>query len=263
MSTVHAISRAMDAWAPAAWAMPRDNVGLLVGDGEGKVRRVLVALDCTDAVLAEAVEGGYDLLVTHHPLFRDPVLNVTTDTPVGKKIFTLIARGIALFCAHTNLDAAPDGVNDLLFARLPLSEKAPLVPRDAKHPDTPTIGLVGTLEKPLPLSEWAGQVSVALETPPVRYVGDPDRIVKKIALCGGSGASLVSAAIAQGCDVLITGDIRYHDACDANDAGLALIDATHYATEIPIVDAVAAYIMKQFPTLTVRTARASRQIFKI
>jgi len=103
----------------------------------------------------------------------------------------------------------------------------------------PGLGRIGTLAEPSTLSTYAQRIRNGLAASGLRYVGDPDAIIRKVALCSGSGGSLLHNAVRAGADVLVTGDISYHHARDAEDAGIALIDAGHFATENIMADGVA------------------------
>ena len=268
-ATTQWIMDIMEAWAPAEWAAETDNVGLLVGDRARPVVRVLTALDLSEEVLREALRGRFDFIITHHPLISrhsQPINSITTDNALGKKIMTLIANGIGLFSAHTNLDAAPGGVNDLLFNLLGLIEKDALVP--AEDSSFPTLGLIGYLPQPMTLENMAKHIRDVLSSDAVRYVGLPERMIHKVGICGGNGTSslLVKAAFEKKCDVYITGDVGYHLAMEALESDMAVIDATHYATEIPIAQVIAEHIKKSAENhgfeLTVQAAQSSRQVFK-
>ena len=235
----------MEEWAPAKWAMESDNVGLIVGDRSRPVSRVLTALDLSEDVLREAVQGRFDFIVTHHPLISRhtmPIKSITADNAIGKKIMTLIANGIGLFSAHTNLDSAPGGVNDLLLNIIGLVDSEPLV--EPAESGFPNLGRIGYLQDMMNLADFAGHVARALSMEHIRYVGAADMQVRKIGLCGGNGTSLINIALEKKCDVFITGDISYHLAIDTSEAKMALIDGTHYATEIPIAGAIADYLKK-------------------
>jgi len=259
----------MEAWAPAKWAMETDNVGLLVGDRTRPISRVLTALDLSEDVLREAVQGRFDFVITHHPLITrhiQPINSITSDNSLGKKIMTLIGYGIGLFCAHTNLDMAPGGVNDTLFDLLGLEQKEALL--SPENLDYPTLGLTGNLSYPMKLSTLAKHVSKVLSIESIRYIGADDQLVQKIGLCGGNGTQpqMIKAALSKKCDVYVTGDIGYHMAMDALENGLALIDGTHYATEVPIAEVISDYIKKiavnQGIELVVQSTESDGQVFK-
>ncbi|MCL1877310.1 MAG: Nif3-like dinuclear metal center hexameric protein, partial [Defluviitaleaceae bacterium] len=126
--TAEKIAKIINEWSPECCAEEWDNVGLLIGDAAQPVRKVLVALDATEAVIGEAVAGNFDFIITHHPLIYDPLKKITSADPTGRKILTLIRNNIGLYCAHTNLDKAPGGVNDCLAEKLSLNKITPLIP---------------------------------------------------------------------------------------------------------------------------------------
>jgi len=257
----------MEAWAPTRWALESDNVGLLIGDRSRPVSRVLTALDLSEDVLREAVQSRFDFVITHHPLISRhvmPINSITTDNALGKKIMTLIGNGIGLFCAHTNLDAAPGGVNDLLFELFGLEGKQHLIL--SENSDAPTMGLMGSFSQDITLSEMARHVGNVLRLDSVRFVGNADKQIHKVGICSGNGGSLIKHALAQKCDVFITGDISYHSALDVLEAGMCMIDATHYASEIPIAEAISSRVKKAVADtgveLIIQCSQVNGQVFK-
>ena len=226
---------ALDARYDPALAEPWDAVGLVCGDPGEPVRRVLFAVDPTSDVVDEVLTVGADLLVTHHPLLLTPVHGVPADDPKGRLVHRLVRGGAALFVAHTNADrAAKSGVNDALAAVLGLRDPVPLQPAD----DDPRTGLgrVGDLERAMTLRESTALAAGALPATVggVRAAGDPERTVRRVAVCGGSGGSLTGAAAAAGADVFLTSDLKHHAVSDAREStGLALCDVGHFATEWP------------------------------
>ncbi|GAB2864822.1 Nif3-like dinuclear metal center hexameric protein [Actinoallomurus bryophytorum] len=218
-----------------AWAQEWDAVGLVCGDPEAQVRRVLFAVDPVTEVVGEALDWGADLIVTHHPLLLRPVHGVPATTHKGRLVHRLITGGTALFTAHTNADVADPGVSDALARAVGLD--GPLRPL-SPSPDDPRRGLgrVGELPAPLSLREFADGAAKGLPatTAGLRVAGDPDAPVRTVAVCGGAGDSLLGAARAAGADVYLTADLRHHPASEFREAGAtALIDAAHWATEWP------------------------------
>lgn len=340
------------------WAEPWDAVGLVCGDPSAEVRRVLLAVDPVEAVVAEALDWGAQLLVTHHPLYLGGTSSVAADTAKGRVVHRLISGGCGLLVSHTNADVAPDGVNDALADVLGLRETQPLrpttadpldklvvfVPLDAAerlvdalaaagagqlgdyercawtgegtgtfvakpgadpaigavgertevreqrvemvlprgkraavvralvaaHPyEEPAfdlvelaalpgrhgLGRVGVLAEPMALRAFADLVAAALPATAtgLRVAGDLDRVVRTVAVCGGSGGDLAASAAAAGADVLLTSDLRHHSASEAAaDYGIALIDAPHWATEHPWLERAASLLRAVDPT-TVET----------
>jgi dinuclear metal center YbgI/SA1388 family protein len=212
-----------------------DAVGLVCGDPDEPVKRVIFAVDPTSAVVDDVIGMGAGLLVTHHPLLLTPVHGVPADDPKGRLVHRLIRAGAALFVAHTNADrAAAHGVNDALAAVLGLADTTPLEPDDGNP--RAGLGRVGRLPEPVTLREFAEKAAAALPgtVGGIRVAGAPDRTVRTVAVCGGSGGSLLGAATRAGADVFLTSDLRHHLVSEAlESAGPALCDVAHFASEWP------------------------------
>jgi dinuclear metal center YbgI/SA1388 family protein len=335
------VTAALDVLYPPALAEPWDAVGLVCGDPEAAVTRVLFAIDPVQPVVDEALAGSFDLLVTHHPLYLRGTTSVAADDPKGRVVHALVRRGCGLFVAHTNADKAVGGVNDALASLLGLQDAVPLVPESAQLdklvafvplPDLekvrdallaagagrlgdydsctwstegtgtfrplpgahPAIGSVGSFEQvaearletvmaradrrtvlsalhaahpyevpaydvialadppagtgsgrvgdiaPVALRDLVDRVATLLPATAwgVRAGGDPDQLVRRMAVCGGAGDDFLGAARASGADVYLTSDLRHHPASEAPE-GLALIDAAHWATEWPWLSSAA------------------------
>ena len=232
--TVAWIIDKIESWAPTIWAEAWDNVGLLIGDTSQEIKKVLVALDATDDVINEAIDGNYNCIIAHHPLIFTPIKHITSKDATGQKIIKLIKHGICLYAAHTNLDVAPDGVNDVLAEKLGIKNVTPMIP-SALNPAIGA-GRVGLLENETALAELTKHVKNALNLKDLRYTGDLNKKIKKVAICGGSGMSYWQGAI--DCDVYITGDVKYSDALKALESGLSIIDITHYSGEAIIIEAI-------------------------
>ena len=210
-------------------------VGLVCGDRDEPVERVVFAVDPVAAVVDEVVEAGAQLLVTHHPLFLSGVHGVPADDPKGRLVHRLVRAGCGLFVAHTNADRAPGcGVNDALADVLRLVDAGPVEPAGANP--RAGLGRIGRLPAPVSLREFAALAAAALPATEggVRVAGDPDRPVTTVAVCGGSGGSLLAAAAAAEADVLLTSDLKHHPTSEAGEQpGPALVDVAHWATEWP------------------------------
>ena len=223
---IREFTTAMERIAPKDLALEFDNPGLLIEPDHAEISRVLVALDCTKAVAEEAAEWGADLVLTHHPLFFHPVSKMSFSDPATAAACVLLRHGIGLYAAHTNLDAAPGGVNDTLCSLFDIREAIPF---------DEGVGRVGQLKDPETLLSLARRAETLLGTQ-VRFSGDPEQAVSRIAVMGGSGSSSVAAAAEQGADVLLTGELKYSDALDAQMLGLSLIVAGHYETETVVLE---------------------------
>ncbi len=232
---------------PPAWAQSWDAVGLAVGDPEAPVSAVLFAVDPTVEVAVEAA-GGAQLLVTHHPLFLRGTHGVAETGPGGRVVATLIRAGVALYTAHTNADVADPGVSDALAAAIGLRRVGPLDQGPAQAENSaPTVcrglGRVGELPEPEPLDRFCARVARALPATAggVRATGAAAQLVRRVAVCGGSGGELAGAARAAGADVLVTADGRHHHVLDAvGEHPIAVVDVAHWASEWPWLAQAAA-----------------------
>lgn len=236
---------------PPALAEEWDRVGLVLGEPEAPVRRVLCAVDCVPETVEEAVAAGAQLIVAHHPLLLRGVSSVAPTSYKGRIVHRLIRAGIALHTVHTNADAANPGVSDALAGRLGLVDLRPL--RVATGPligEGRGIGRVGRLPAPLTLAELTESAARALPATAwgVRAAGDPHRRVETVAVCGGSGDAYLDDARSAGVDAYLTADLRHHPASEyVAEGGPALLDAAHWATERPWLDALAAELRAAAP----------------
>ena len=231
----------LEAWAPLSFAEEWDNCGLQVGRRDKVVRKVMVALTPGEAAIQAAVDADVDMLLTHHPMIFKPAKSVTTDTVLGQSIIKLIQHDINLYCAHTNLDMAVGGVNDVLAKALNLQNIEILENVTEDY----GIGRVGDLAEPITLQAFLTQTAKQLACNHLAYQGDVNRTVQRVALCGGSGISYLHAAKKAGADVYVTGDMKYHDAQLASELGICVVDAGHFGTEKHIVKTLAEFVQKQ------------------
>ncbi len=232
--TVQEIYDYLNALAPFDTAEEWDNVGLLVGSPTDEVRRVLVALDATPAAVDAAVAVGADLIITHHPVIFSPLKTLDKNTVP----YRLAQAGISVICAHTNLDKAPDGVNDTLADLLGLTDI---------YPTPDGMCRIGTLPEVVKADSFAQNVAAAL-TCTVRVNGGGD--IRTVAVCGGSGGDFIEA-LAGTVDAFVTGEVRHHEWLAAGAAELTVVEAGHYATEVPVVDTLCRWLNEHFPALTV------------
>jgi dinuclear metal center YbgI/SA1388 family protein len=259
--TVSDIIKVLDSVAPQALAEAWDNVGLQVGDPERTVKNIWIALDPTYQVVNAACRQKVDLLITHHPLLFKPLQSLNFRTPVGSIIDLAVRHHLTIFAAHTNLDSALGGINDILAGRIGLYDLKPLVrahgcqriendvdPLVAPDQDV-GIGRVGLLESAVDLQTLANEIKNKLKLRYLKLSGDPALPVKKVAICSGSGASLLADFFASGAQVFISGDLRYHDARDVEASNLGLIDIGHFASEHLIIGVLAEKLAGIFADL--------------
>jgi dinuclear metal center YbgI/SA1388 family protein len=241
---------ALDALWPRESAEDWDAVGLVCGDPDAPVDRVLFAVDPVRQVAEEAAELGAQLLVTHHPLYLRGTTTVAADSFKGRVVHELIRHGVALHVAHTNADRADPGVSDALAGALGLRVTGPLVPDGDDPAGRRGLGRIGELDHPMSLAEFAAHAAAALPgtAQGIRAAGDPERPVATVAVCGGSGDGLFDRVRAAGVDAYLTADLRHHPASEAAEAaafagsGPALVDAAHWATEWPWCELAAAQL---------------------
>lgn len=217
---------------PLALAEEWDNVGLQLGAPCMACRTIMTCLTVTEAAVDYAVEMGVDLIIAHHPLIFTPLKSIIYKKLPGRIISKLLTHHISLYVAHTNADQALGGLNDWLALALDLSSIAVL------QEDTPPTdgvaagyGRIGELASPLSLRDFVIYARQALRTETVRYIGDEDQRIRKVAVSCGSGSHLWPVALKARADVLVTGDVKYHTAMEVLDTPLALVDGGHFGTE--------------------------------
>ena len=235
--TVQDILSMINAVAPFDTAEEWDNCGLLVGSPRREVTGILFALDVTDPVIDEAVHLGASLIITHHPLMFSPVRRITDEDCEGRLISRLLENRLSLIAAHTNLDRAPDGINDVLAALCGLS--------DISGHD---FFRSGTLNLPVSVHEYADQLAESLSTV-VRVYGSSERMLNRVGLSSGSGGDSWTDASAACCDAFVTGEIHHHVALAAVDAGLVIFECGHFATEEPGIRALAQALQNSLNTI--------------
>ena len=228
---------ALERIAPKRLAEEWDNPGLLVGAFNQDVHRILVCLDVSDGVVKQAVREGADMIVAHHPLIFKGIKKIRTDLPLGARLRQLLKHDIAVAAAHTNLDIAVGGVNDVLATKIGLGKLSTFVITSQDADGTvESLGRIGSLPAPMAVEDFAVQVRESLSAEHVRLVNAGARPVRKVALCSGSGAEFIQKAAFMGADAYVTGDVKYHEAQTAMELGLHVIDAGHFATEFPVVE---------------------------
>ena len=218
--------------APYELAEEWDNVGLLLGRRQAQVTRVLVALDVTPAVIDEAKALGAQLIVAHHPMMFAPRKRITDADYEGGMLLSLAENGMAVIAAHTNLDAAPGGVNDTLMAAM-----------GARNVTGEGVIRVGEMEEGTTLAMLCARAKAKLHTD-VRAYGAMDTVVHKLGCCSGAGSSELEDAVALGADCFITGEVKHHHALAAMARGVCVIEAGHYETENPVCEVLAGALQK-------------------
>jgi dinuclear metal center YbgI/SA1388 family protein len=239
---------AIDSLAAFGTAESSDNVGLLVGSRGLPVTAALVALDATTAALEEARETGANLIITHHPAVFSEIKRIEAESV----LYRLIAAGISVISAHTNLDAAQGGVNDTLCGLFGLADIRPL--ESAMYPG---LARIGALAAPMGARELAALVRGAIGVPVVKYT-ECTQAIKTVAVCGGAGADLMQDAIKAGAQALVTADAKHYQLLEAGEKGFALLDAGHYATEVTVIKPLAEKLAALLPDIRIAASQAQR-----
>ena len=250
MSTVTHIYDTIDRLAPFWLTMDFDNTGILVGDRNREVSCALLALDCTPAVVEQARQLGAQLIITHHPVIFHPLKRVNEDAVV----YQLIRSDIAVISAHTNLDIAQGGVNDALASAIGLRDCRGL---ELLNEQTGAwLGRIGTLPEPLSPEAFAAHVKSCLNAASVKFSAAP-RVIRTVALCSGSGADCLDAAISAGADALLTSEVKQHEYLAAAAAGISIFDAGHFDTEDIVIEPLRDYLAKEIPDVHFFTTHRS------
>ena len=243
---VRDIIQVIEDFAPLSVQEGWDNSGLCVGSPDDDVNGVLLALDCTPELVDEAVACGADMIVTHHPLIFSGLKKISPDNQVGLAVMKAIKAGICIYAAHTNADKVLAGVSGAMAARLGL-EGVEILQKDGEEVG---LGVVGDLPVPMTSQEVIALVKERFSLQAMRTSKPLEGEVTRIAMCGGSGGSLIGEARRAGAQLYISGDISYHNFFTEN--GFMIMDIGHYESEIDIVGILFSLLKKNFPTFAVR-----------
>lgn len=239
--TVRELYRFFNEKIPLSLSCEWDNDGLMCcPDDDGEVRRVLVTLDVTDEAVCYAIEHGFDLIVSHHPLIFRGLRAVNPEDFTASKTIRLIRNGISVMSFHTRLDAVTGGVNDVLAERLGLCRLESFGENG--------IGRIGQLAHPMTAQAFALLVKQQLQAPSV-VLSDAGLPVRRVAVLGGGGSDDVEAALAAGADTYVTGELKYHQLTDAPEMGINLLEAGHFHTENPICEQLRQWLLDAEPSL--------------
>ncbi len=244
------IIEAIEDFAPGNLQESWDNSGLIIGDTNKEVGSILLALDCTPELISEAIETGAGMIITHHPLIFKGVKRIGTNTVQERMITSLIKNDIVLYSMHTNIDKVPEGVSSLMAKKLGMKNLSFLLPDNGGENG---LGLVGDLDKYIEFNELSERLKKIFSVKTLRCSKPVKGEIKRVAVCGGSGGSLIQEAIKAGASVYITGDISYHNFfCED---GFMIIDIGHYESEIDVLKLIMSVIWKKIPNFAVRIAR--------
>jgi dinuclear metal center YbgI/SA1388 family protein len=257
VAKVRDIAKEIEEIAPKYLKEDYDNVGLMVGDDEKQVKKVLLALDCTKEVIKEAKEKEADLIITHHPLLFKKPRNIIKGDLQGDKLIDLIKEDIVLYSCHTNLDRAKGGINETIVNMLGFNSQQIIEPVDFKNYQNGGIGRLVKLEKEISVDEIIEKIKSNLNIKNMRVVRGTDK-VKVLAIINGSGQDFFYKAKSLGADCIITGDTTYHFASDFKEMGISIIDAGHFSTEYLVFLKTLEFLKEKFADVIFIDSKRSR-----
>ena len=261
MLRIHEIVSAFEAVAPLALQESYDNSGLIVGDRDAEVTRALLCLDCTEAVVDEAIVKGCDLIIAHHPIVFGGLKRFTGGDYVQRTVIKAIQNNIAIYACHTNLDnVLRGGVNERIAQQLGFDVERVLRPIaadfgsfasaggivDSEVFRTAGAGVLCNLQKPMNVLDFLQHVKERMGAEVVKYTKCDIEVVGKVAICGGAGSFLIGDALRAGADAFITSDVKYHEFFDAQ-GKMLLCDIGHYESEKYTIDLFSNILSAKFP----------------
>ena len=249
------ITSVIESFAPLGWQASYDNAGLVVGRPDDEVEAVLLAVDVTEAVIEEAVERGCGLIITHHPIIFHPLKRLNSSSVVERCVEEAIRRGVALYACHTNLDSAPEGMSFRLAAMLGVENCTLLEPNE--RIEGVGFGVVGELAQPVPTETYLRRVAQILSCRCIRHSRIASAEVRRVAICTGSGGSMIALAQRAGADLYLTADLKYNDFM-APEGGLTVADVGHFESEYCAIEILFEILSKKLRTFAVLRSEATQ-----
>lgn len=244
MLKVKDIAAAIEDFAPKGLQESYDNAGLQVGDPEMEVTAALLCLDVTEDILNEAIARRCNMIVSHHPLLFKGLKEVTGKTATERIVIKAIVDNIAIYSAHTNLDSAWEGVSHEMAHIIGMKNIRVLEPHDADAKYG--LGVIGDV-KPTPKLEFLRNLKEHFKVKSLKFSAqNPQLVIRKVAVCGGSGASLIKDAINAGADIIVTGDVKYHDFTTYG-LDILIADIGHYESELCTKEIFSRIIRERYP----------------
>jgi dinuclear metal center YbgI/SA1388 family protein len=251
---VKEIAAIIEEFAPLSLQESYDNSGLVVGDPEQEVQQLLLAVDVTEEVLDEAIRGGFDMVVTHHPILFHAIKRLNGTDYVQRCVAKAIRNNIVLYACHTNLDSAPQGMSWRLASMLGIESLRLLSPTQGC--ETAGFGVFGYLPQPTSMLDYLTKVGVTLHLPTIRHSQIVCKTVSCVAVCTGAGASLMSEVEASGAQLYITADLKYNDFM-APSGAFVVADVGHFESEYCAIEILFDIFSKKICTFAVRKSECS------
>ena len=258
---IREITDAIEQYAPLRLQEEWDNAGIQVGNPEADITGVLLCTDATEVVVAEAIALGYNLVIAHHPLIFRGLKKIMGRTPVERTVAMAIKHDITIYSAHTNMDSAWQGVSFRMADKIGMTDVQFLddnavPPYGDMNCATAGCGVIGNIE-PMSAHDALKRVKAAFEVGAIRYSGDAESMVSRVALCGGAGGFLLDKAVEMGAQLYVTADMRYHDFLD-NNKRILVADIGHYESEHYTKEIFYDIIQKKNPNFAVDFARSEK-----
>ena len=241
------IVKEIELFAPTSLAESYDNCGLMVGSMEAPVSKLLLCVDVTPAIIEEAIHIGAEMIISHHPLIFSPIKKFVEKSDTERALLMLIKNDIALYTAHTSIDAAIGGVSFAFGKKLSLTNMEVL---SVSHPGGEGYGVVGELAESMDYNLFISLLKEVTGMPYIKTTATLKKNIKRVALCGGSGADLLDNAIASGADIYISADFKYH-AFFLAEKKIIIADIGHYESEKMVLDVFYDIIIKKYPNFAV------------
>lgn len=252
---------------PLNLAYDWDNVGLMVGDFDSDIKKIMTVLEANESVIDEAVDKNIDLIVTHHPFIFGKMNRITTENLKGKLIHKLIKNNISIYSMHTNFDIAFEGLNDYFmdimeFKNIKVLDK---IDSNKDYCDGKVYGLgrIGELENSITLKELCNKLKNTLKADSLKVVGNLEKEISKVSVVTGSGSEFAKLALKEGADVILTGDVKYHEAQDILDMGMNLVDCGHFDSEDIFKDVMSDFLKNEFKDIETIKSEVYLNPFKI
>lgn len=262
MVRVEDVCRYLDTIAPSHLAAAWDNAGLLVGRTDQPVSRVMTCLSVTQAVVREAMDEEVQLIVTHHPLPFRPLKRVTGADSVGQRLLDLIEAKIAVYSPHTRWDSADGGINELLSQLMGLGQVRPIIESSGESAGPPGSGRWGRLPSAQTVQQIGQTLLDRLKSNCYLLVGNPSQSVEYVAVACGAGDDFVPLAVQRGCQLLVTGELRFHSAMEAECFGMSVVALGHYVSERFGVEQLASRLALAFPQLRIWASVRERDVWQ-
>ena len=257
------IAKLIESKFPEDYAMDGDNVGLLAGDENTEVTKILVCCDVDEYVADEAASVGANLIISHHPRMFHPINRLDESNPEQRTLRKLIKNDIALYTAHTNLDVGRGGINDYMADMLGLKNTQVIEVVCEKDGEYHGYGRFAKLDVPVTLKQMLDKCKQVFDLDGCRYVGNFDDEINTVAINTGGGAGIMDLCLCLKADLFITGDVKYNPARDAYERGMDIIDVAHYDTEKITMDFFAEFFANEAPEIEVIKSKANIRIYKV